>query len=196
MRNHNHDGQCSVRDCQRPHLAKGFCSSHYARVQRSGSPSPRRPFKTNQKKHLAFLGQALDSDTDECIEWPFRLTKQGYARISLFGKPVFVSRAVCAQAHGAPPSQNWHAAHSCGNPCCINPKHLSWKTAAGNMADKIEHGTHQIGEANPHAKLTEDQVLEMRRLRPSHSLSQLAAIFDVTPTTVSGIVRRKSWTHI
>ncbi|WP_300396435.1 hypothetical protein [Henriciella sp.] len=64
------------------------------------------------------------------------------------------------------------------------------------MADKVEHGTHQVGEVNPHAKLTEEQVLEMRRLRPSHSLSQLADIFEVTPTTVSRIVRRLGWTHI
>ena len=38
-------------------------------------------------------------------------------------------RLVCHAIHGAPPAPvGWDAAHSCANPACCNPAHLSWQT--------------------------------------------------------------------
>ncbi len=196
MRNHNHGPVCSIKGCGNKHIAKGLCQAHYTRKSRSGSAQATKPLRTSPGEQLSFFARALRSDTDECILWPHQKTKDGYGRLWLFGRPVFAARAICAQTRGAPPDESWHSAHSCNQRACINPRHISWKSPSENMADKVEHGTHQVGEVNPHAKLTEEQVLEMRRLRPSHSLSQLADIFEVTPTTVSRIVRRLGWTHI
>jgi hypothetical protein len=52
--------------------------------------------------------------------------------------------------------------HSCDNPRCVNPHHLSEGTHADNMADCIAKGRNAKGSDFPHARLTEEQVKEIR----------------------------------
>lgn len=85
---------------------------------------------------------------------------------------------------------------SCGNGHlgCIASAHISWKTRRENEADKLVHGTHQFGEQNHMAKLTENDVRSIRAdPRPS---AEIAALFGVTSSNVICIKRRKSWAHI
>jgi predicted XRE-type DNA-binding protein len=54
------------------------------------------------------------------------------------------------------------------------------------------------GEANHFAKLSEDQVREIRNWHASNSITQseLASLFHVNHQTIHNIVHRKSWSHI
>lgn len=52
------------------------------------------------------------------------------------------------------------------------------------------------GEKSGQHKLTESQVLEIRSIYPSKSLSQLSREYDVTKTNISRIINRKIWKHI
>lgn len=54
------------------------------------------------------------------------------------------------------------------------------------------------GEANVRAKLTEEQVLEIRALFATGSFSQrqLAKQFSIDRTVISGIIHRRYWKHI
>ena len=53
------------------------------------------------------------------------------------------------------------------------------------------------GEAHHKAKLTDADVIEIRRLRQSGSkLIELSNRFGVSMTMISYIARRKNWTHI
>jgi len=55
----------------------------------------------------------------------------------------------------------------------------------------------QIGETAPNAKLSEDDVREIRRrCEEGESQAAVARAFNVTGTSVSYIVKRKSWSHI
>jgi len=59
------------------------------------------------------------------------------------------------------------------------------------------HGTeHCRGAANRQAKLTEEDVRVIRRLYPDLSIGRLAALYGVTKTNISFIVRRKTWRHV
>lgn len=72
---------------------------------------------------------------------------------------------------------------------------LRYDTPTGNNRDKVRHGTHTQGEAHAASKLTEQAVLEIRRLRGVYQ-KQLAERFGVTLSNISAIQRRKSWQHV
>lgn len=72
---------------------------------------------------------------------------------------------------------------------------LAWGTHRQNSADQRSHGTVLSGARNPMAKLTWDQVREIRAMVQAGS-PQVDAVrrFGVSPMTVSRIIRREAWT--
>lgn len=55
----------------------------------------------------------------------------------------------------------------------------------------------QKGEANNLSKLTEQQVLEIRKIWAQNmSAKQLAARYGVKPLTIYKIVNQQSWKHL
>jgi len=52
------------------------------------------------------------------------------------------------------------------------------------------------GEANGSAKLTSQQVIEIRRLKGSLTQQQIALQFGVTKPTVGAIHRGRLWAHL
>jgi len=139
------------------------------------------------QEHAAWQG-------DECLIWPYRRNEKGYP---VAGGHRRMHREMCELANGAPPTPKHEAAHSCGNGSagCINPRHLSWKTHAGNMADMVEHGHSNRGTKNPMAKLTEDAVREIRsapRQAYGHARA-MAAKYGVSKDLVVMIRRGERW---
>src|SRR5687768_6151405 len=110
------------------------------------SPPTRRntPFGAGE----AFLRQHVNYQSDECLIWPYRVNRLGYAHAVIGGVPKVASRWMCILAHGEPDALRTEAAHSCGNPSCVNPRHLRWASHRENMMDKNRHGTSNIGERN------------------------------------------------
>jgi hypothetical protein len=93
----------------------------------------------------------------------------------------------------------WLACHSCRNCHCVNPAHLRWGTLKDNMGDKIRDGTSLIGIKNGCSKLTEEQVLSIRReYEEIEEMTQqkLADKYGVSDVLIGFIIRRKIWTHI
>lgn len=78
------------------------------------------------------------------------------------------------------------------NPALSN---LRYATRAENEADKIAHGTRTIGSRSSLAKLTEDQVREIRR-RASEPREEIAREFGCSKSNIGDIIRRRSWAHI
>lgn len=70
--------------------------------------------------------------------------------------------------------------------------------AAGKRASFEANPTIYRGEKNGRAKLTEDQVREIRRLYAEDKLSQtaLGQLFGLHQTVVSNIIRRKLWKFV
>lgn len=190
--------RCSVDGCHgNSHWSnngvRGWCPAHYQRWRKYGDPLSGR---TSLGALSAFLEQALGSDTDQCINWPFVRNSKGQGQIRLNGRAQYASRVVCERAHGAPPTSLHEAAHSCGNGHlgCVNPRHLRWATRSENHADKLIHGTHNRGERHNMVKLTEAEVIEIRwRAGAGESQRALARAYGVGPRTVRDIVHRKKW---
>lgn len=172
---------------------RGFCAPHYKRWWRYGDPLEGG---TDQGEPLRWLREvAMPFDGDECLIWPFARSVDGYARVTIDGEKRQVSRVICEEVNGVPPSPNHEAAHSCakGHLGCVTKGHLSWKTKVGNEADKLIHGTIARGERNGLSKLTEEDVREIRLLTETLSQQKIAHRFGVSQTTIGFVLRRETW---
>lgn len=74
---------------------------------------------------------------------------------------------------------------------------LEWVTHPDNLARKKENGTYQYGEKNPNAKLTKNQVFEIRKLYFCEKVSRkiLGNQFGVSRSHISRIVRFETWNN-
>lgn len=188
---------CSVEGCNgNSHKSaqgtRGWCSAHYQRWRRHGSPIGGG---TSHNKPKEWIEHHVSIQTDECLTWPFATSSNGYAQLRVDGRTGSATREMCRQAYGEPPTADHEVAHSCGKGHlgCINPGHLRWATHSENLADKIMHGTAPRGENCGTARLTEDDVREIRRLKGAVSQKDLASRFGVSQPNISAIHSGRSW---
>ncbi len=183
---------CSIPECDRPHVARGYCRSHYSRWEKTGDVKADVPIKT-ESKCFAFLKGLRGSEERDCIFWPFGCAKNGYAMISYQGRNTTASRICCEIYHGQPPTPQHQAAHSCGNGHlgCVNPNHLRWATPKENTKEKYDHGTILYGERSPVAKLSDEQVAEIRHRHGAESAKDLAKEFGVCRGHIFDLVSGK-----
>lgn len=92
--------------------------------------------------------------------------------------------------------------HKCDNPRCTNPRHLFLGTQSENLYDSVAKGRYNKearashGEANGSARISEEDVREIRRLYVKGKkglITMLAKRFEITTTQVRNIGKRKSW---
>lgn len=190
-----HPRICSIPGCGKTVRARGWCQCHWLRWYRHGDPTSGGSSRTAARRYLETV--VLLYDGPECLFWPFDTDGGGYARLGMNGKRLIVSRFVCAKAHGPAPTPKHEAAHSCGNGhlACVAKSHLSWKTRAGNFADKLVHNTHNRGERNGAAKLTQEQVRLVRSLL-GQSRQIIAAQVGTSAANVDHILRGDSWSWL
>lgn len=92
--------------------------------------------------------------------------------------------------------------HKCDRPICVNPEHLFLGSQLENIADMVSKGRQSgaCGESNFKAKLSERQVLEIRRTYRKGSklfgYRGLAARFGVCQNTIQMIISRQTWRHL
>lgn len=146
-------------------------------------------------KVLNWLEAHVGYEGDECLTWPHGTDSRGYGIVGRNGKTTKAHRLMCEFAHGAPPSPEYHAAHSCGNGHlrCVNPKHLSWKTPKENMADSVAHGTARFDSGRKLRKLTIEQVHEILALKGIETQQALGIRFGVSWRQIGKIHRGVSW---
>jgi len=109
--------------------------------------------------------------------------------------------------------------HHCDNPGCVNPEHMFIGTASDNSKDAANKGRNamqryperstllmnrksSIGISNNQSKLTDNQVLEIRKLyritnNPRHSNSiELANKYGVSRSTIWKVIKGIQWNHV
>lgn len=89
--------------------------------------------------------------------------------------------------------------HLDGKPANNVIENLRWGTPLENSDDKRRHGTIPRGSASSSAKLTEGDVLEIRRIwnTPGRvSLRELGARFGVSHTAIRRAATGAKWSHI
>lgn len=75
--------------------------------------------------------------TDTCWLWTAYRDRQGYGRVTVDGRCMPASR-LAHQLFKGPTSPDLFVLHSCDNPPCVNPDHLSLGTPLDNQREVIE----------------------------------------------------------
>lgn len=111
------------------------------------------------------------------------------------GKKVRVHRLVCEAFNGPPPQGMNEVAHINGIPHDNRASNLRWTSRKQNEADKVRHGTKASGSRHGSAKLTPNEVLEIREDKISTHES-LARKFRVSMQAISDIRNFKTWRSV
>lgn len=187
---------CAVAGCDKRAHAKGLCRNHRHRQRMHGDPlgGP-----TADGEPLRWLEDHVKySEAGPCLIWPFARRSGEYGRFREGNGQTYAHRRMCLLAHGSAPTRDIEVAHSCGNGHlgCVNPHHLRWDTTAGNAADRAAHGTENTGERNGQAKLTEEQVRDIRDQARCETQQQTADRYGICRQTVSDIRRGRRWAFL
>jgi hypothetical protein len=124
-------------------------------------------------------------------------TRYGYFDFSRNGIRQLMHRHIYEEMFGAIP-EGLIVRHKCDNRSCINPEHLELGTYLDNNRDKVERGRQTRGVEHHSAKLTEDDVREIKRLISLGMKNiEIFKKFNLNgPSMVSRIKNGHLWTHI
>jgi hypothetical protein len=136
-----------------------------------------------------------------CWEWARARDTHGYGVVP-YGRRKWKAHRIAWMLEHGPIPDGAEVCHRCDNPACVRVTHLFLGTHAENMADARRKGRvsvaglHRVGSTHSQAKLTEAQVIEIRRRAETEYQRVIARDFGITQAMVSLIVRRENWTHI
>lgn len=154
------------------------------------------------ERSLAWYGVTLDVDPGPCLQ-PLRLVRgaKGRYTTSFDGRLTSVHVAAWALLNGRWPCPGEDVRHLCnggsGSNGCCNPYHQAIGTRRDNSADARASGRLAVGERIASARLTRENVVEIRRLvAEGTSQSEVARQFNVHRPTVNRIVNRRRWRHV
>lgn len=164
------------------------------------------------KSLILFWNKVQVNKDDNCWNWLGGINQQGYGRFSYKGVKVGAHRFSYRSHYGEIP-KGICVLHRCDNPKCVRPDHLFLGTHKDNMQDMVKKGRKALiygkdnyfsnhifpksGEENPKSKLTEEDVLNIRKLY-SQGISQpvIGKQYGITQPHISAICSRKKWAHI
>ncbi len=115
-----------------------------------------------------------------CWIWRGAVNNKGYGKVVIAGKRQYAHRAMYEQEVEAIP-EGLTIDHLCRQRNCVNPAHLEPTTMAANL---------QRGKG---AKLTSEQVLEIRREPSTTTTRVLAARYEISESHMSRVRRRLRW---
>lgn len=188
---------CSVANCEKRSITKGYCACHYQRVKKHGDPTfvGKKAVDPPELFVLRFWSR-VSKLANGCWQWNGSVSNTGYGAASI-GHRQFTSahRAAWFFTYGRKPQGA--LLHSCDNRICVNPEHLREGSLRENIADMVAKSRQAKGEQCRSAKLTEGQVIALRMARKAgESAISLALKYGVLPSTVRRIVSGRTWKHL
>lgn len=138
-------------------------------------------------------------------EWirlnPIR-TKKRYLQVTLRiegaeRRSSFRVHRLILEAFVGPCPPGMVACHNNGDRTDNRLCNLRWDTQLANVADSVVHGTKVQGERQGVAKLTVEDVVEIRRLYDvGESMCRLARRFGMSESQIGNVVHRRQWAHV
>ena len=136
---------------------------------------------------------------DACWPWAGKRNRHGYGVVSVtHSTTALAHRLILGFVTGTTITRN--VLHKCpggGNPWCCNPAHLKEGSQAENAQDKVAYGRQMRGESHYNAKLTESDIIDIRRqAAEGASIAALARRYGMAHSAISRIISRNAWRHV
>lgn len=147
-----------------------------------------------------------------CLVYKGSLNNKGYGQFfveKINGKGIHkLAHRVSYELVNGPIPENMSVLHSCDNPSCVNPAHLSIGTHMDNMADCAKKGRASVpkkrrsglaykscgGRVRKPLPINQDQAVELsRRAWSGESQKKIAAEYGLTQQHISKIAHGKHW---
>lgn len=151
-----------------------------------------------------FWARVRKNDLTGCWNWIADKDKDGYGyaylgKTRIEGTKKYIkhrdkTHRLSWNMHNGAIPEGLCVLHKCDNPSCVNPDHLFIGTKKQNSEDMVAKQRNQRGEQRPLAKVTEEQVREIRASK--ESLTKIGAKYGLAFQTVSQIKNRKTWRHV
>jgi hypothetical protein len=140
----------------------------------------------------------------DCWEWQNCRDDDGYGCFGVQGRVYRATRIVYSLEHASDDITHLMVCHSCDNPPCCNPDHLSLGTSSSNLEDAARKG--RMARGNKHGKrcnnsaprwsaVTPEIVIELHRLHNTQGLSAaaLGRKFNLYERHVHNILNGDCW---
>lgn len=141
---------------------------------------------------------SISIDLDACWVWKGCCDSYGYGRMGWYGDKQERAHRIAFMITQGPIPEGEGVLHSCDNRPCCNPRHLRSGTDDDNIQDRLDRNrsARHIGIANPMAKLTENDVRQIRDALQWNSRPLIARAFHVSPACIDAIAWGRTWKHI
>ncbi len=185
------DGLCGIKGCDRTVVALGLCVNHWRMMKNHGSPLAPRPLSainrglTPEQKFWKSVEK-----TDGCWLWTAGKDRDGYGilQVTIHGVSTTKAHRFSYMLHtGEILGPHQLVMHSCDNPPCVNPDHLTAGTPGENTRDMWAKGRGVAGRAT---KITDDEVRAI--LRDTRGYDAIAAAYGIHRQHVVELKRRSS----
>ena len=153
-------------------------------------PNPNKPI-------LLRLLDKIQVAPSGCWLWTGAVDSHGYGKLNMRRNWLKAHRISYLVFHGIIPPGAF-ICHTCDNPPCINPFHLYAGSPADNTRDRVarNRSVGLPGAANPSARLTEDQVIEILALGRTYTQRQIGKMYGISAGAVHLILTGKTWKHL
>ena len=127
------------------------------------------------------------------------LDKRGYVKVCLcynYTQKIFSVHRLVAKAFIPNPNNYPQVNHKDENKQNNNVDNLEWCTKQENQNHAVRNNLMQHGQDRPSARLTEDQVLEIYKLKGILTGQAIADIYGVSKNTINCILRGSKWRYL
>jgi hypothetical protein len=156
-----------------------------------------------QELTTRFWGNVQQGVGGDCWIWIGSFNPYGYGRFKVHRRYYRAHRIAYFLAKGDPKDKL--VCHMCDKRACVNPDHLWLGTPQENQTDMMKKGRHRVakhrslpkGEDHPHARWTERDIMNIRRLY-ANGMTQvdIAKKYKMHQSSVHPIVTYKIWRHV
>ena len=137
---------------------------------------------------------------NDCWEWQAGCNSSGYGLVYINGHKSEVSNRLTWWLTRGEIPDLFCVLHKCDNRKCCNPNHLFLGTYLDNIMDRHEKGRDGWleGEDHPGAKLTDEDVKEIRHLYSTGNYTQqeIAKGFPVGRSQIANILCGLEWKNV